>query len=53
MAARITKAKAVAPVALQALGVMAEFHGWSKRGPRGKRKVWTLRRLRPDGTEIA
>ena len=25
-------------------GNVAEFHGWAKRGPRGKRKLWTLRK---------
>jgi hypothetical protein len=24
---------------------MVEVHGWSKRGPRGKRKVWTCNRI--------
>lgn len=25
---------------------LVEVHGWSKKGPRGKRKVWTCRRVR-------
>ena len=42
---RITKAKALdsLKVWLQA-GNIAEFHGWAKRGPRGKRKLWTLKK---------
>ncbi len=28
------------------LGHQAEVWGWSKRGPRGKRKVWTVRMVR-------
>lgn len=32
-------------------GGKIEFHGWSKRGERGKRKLWTLRREIFDPTE--
>lgn len=56
LAARVTKAKAVAEVALSALGKMVdvrvEFHGWAKRGPRGKVKRWALRRLDHNGMEV-
>lgn len=37
-------------------GAFMEVWSWSKRGPRGKRKLWTLRRSRWDGskwTEVA
>ncbi len=27
-------------------GGLVEFHGWAKRGPRGKRKLWTCKRVR-------
>ena len=44
LAERIKKAKALdsLKVWLQA-GNTAEFHGWAKRGARGKRKLWTLK----------
>ena len=45
LAARIKKATALDSftVWLQA-GNYAEFHGWVKKGPRGKRKLWTVNR---------
>ena len=45
LSARIKKAIALDSlrVWLQA-GNVAEFHGWAKRGPRGKRKLWTLKK---------
>ena len=33
------------------LGGKILLHGWAKRGPRGKRKVWTLREEVLDGCE--
>ena len=33
-------------------GGKCEWHGWAKRGPRGRRKVWTLRRVDHDGRDI-
>ena len=46
LSARIKKAKALnsLKVWLQA-GNIAEFHGWAKRGARGKRKLWTLKEV--------
>lgn len=45
LAARVTKIRlhcaAAAREWLEAGGHLA-VHGWSKKGPRGKRKVWTL-----------
>ena len=45
ISARIKKAMALDSfkVWLQANNT-AEFHGWAKRGARGKRKLWTLRK---------
>lgn len=45
LSARIKKATALPSlkVWLQA-GNIAEFHGWAKRGARGKRKLWTLKK---------
>lgn len=33
------------------VGNPLEVHGWSKKGPRGKRKLWTLTRQRWDGKD--
>lgn len=46
VASRKTKISqnAVAALWLEA-GHAIDIHGWAKRGPRGKRKLWTLRRV--------
>ena len=51
--ARLRKAQAISFFTLWKQANDVEFHGWAKRGARGKRKVWTLRRLDGNGNELA
>lgn len=45
VAARITKLQAAGFDTLwKSVGVAIEVWGWAKQGPRGKRKIWTVRR---------
>lgn len=48
VAKRIAKIRATQafPLWLNMPTRQVEVHGWLKRGPRGKRKVWTCRRVR-------
>lgn len=43
LAARIAKAKALDTFAKWRKVGRLEFHGWSKKGPKGKRKTWQVR----------
>lgn len=43
LAARIDKAKALDTFAEWRKVGRVEFHGWSKKGPKGKRKTWQVR----------
>jgi hypothetical protein len=48
MSARVTKSTVEKEAELQhwlACGNQYEVWGWAKRGPAGKRKLWTLRRV--------
>lgn len=48
VSARVTKLRAAGFVELwQSVGATIEVWGWAKRGPRGKRKTWTLERRAP------
>lgn len=54
-AARIAKIQTtcrVAAAAWLAAGGRIEVWGWGKRGPRGKVKRWTLRRIQVFGSEL-
>lgn len=56
VAARLRKLEALPAVAAWlAAGARVEVWGFAKRGPRGKRKVWTLRRVvgRVEGGAVA
>lgn len=47
MAARIAKMKDLpSPGLWKRAGGLVEVHGWAKKGPRGKRKTWQVRRVR-------
>ena len=49
VAARIQKLQEQGYAALwQSAGATIEVWGWAKQGPRGGRKVWTLRRVIPN-----
>jgi len=49
IAAHVDKLRSpeISPKIVDALrsGVRVEIHGWSQKGPRGKRKLWTRRRI--------
>jgi len=51
--ARLRKAQAIPFFTLWQQANDVEFHGWAKRGAKGKRKLWTLRRLDGNGNELA
>ena len=45
VSARIEKLRANPVLALWMIRHKAVVHGWAKRGPRGKRKMWTLKEI--------
>jgi hypothetical protein len=54
MAARLTKIAREGNAALWlACGNRVVVHGWAKRGPRGRRKVWELREVQITATDLA
>lgn len=52
VAARVTKAREQPAFADWLACADFEVWGWRKVGPRGKRKLWKLRRVGPDGVDI-
>lgn len=48
LAARITKAEALPTFTVWLRAARVEFHGWSKKGERGKRKTWQVRVVNRD-----